>query len=145
MANEGRSPEAEFRRAFEARPPALGLTSSQIDALLVHSKNPKLSASQVRGFFGSIQSSMLRSLIPTSGCGTMADLCAVLHAELKSGIPALVPDWYVYSTTTMGPGKIGYDKCAARGCLNTEGVDKKFSKCSQVWRVCFKGGGRLLW
>ena len=43
---------------------------------------------------------------------------------------------YSFSTTTMGPRKIGYDSCEHRGCLRTETVGQKFSKCSSC-RVPF--------
>jgi len=131
----GMSPEAMCRRAFEARPPALGLTAAEIDALEEHSQNPQLSPVQRRKMFGLLRSALLRQLIPTSGCGSVADLCRVLRDELESCNPSPVPEWYVFSTTTMGPRKIGYDVCAARGCLKSESVKTKFNKCSQCKQV----------
>jgi hypothetical protein len=127
----GMSPEAMCRKEFEARPPALGLTAADIDALEAHSQDPQLTPVQKRECFQVLRSTLLRQLIPASGCASVADLCGVLRAELESGTPAPVPEWYVFSSTTMGPRKIGYDCCVARGCLKTETVESKFSKCSQ--------------
>ena len=123
-------PEAMCRKEFEARPPALGLAAADIDALEAHSENPQLKPVQKRICFQLLRSTLLRQLIPASGCASVADLCGVLRAELDSGTPAPVPEWYVFSSTTMGPRKIGYDCCAARGCLKTETVERRFSKCS---------------
>ena len=35
----------------------------------------------------------------------------------------------------MGPRKIGYDRCAARGCLKTETVESRFPKCTQCMQA----------
>lgn len=137
MGSMGMSPEAEYRRAFEARPPALGLTAAQLDELEAHTHHPQLLPTQRRSLFRMVKSSMLRSLIPTPGCQTLADLCRVLREELQRGTPAPVPEWYVFSTTTSGPRKIGYDGCEHRGCANTETTGAKFSKCSQCRGACY--------
>jgi hypothetical protein len=137
IMSTGRSPEAEYRKDFEARPPALGLTGAQINELEAHGNHPQLLPTQRRSLFGNVQSTMLRHLIPASGCATLADLCHALREELQGGTPAPVPDWYVYSTKTMGPRKIGYDACEHRGCLNTETVGAKFSKCSKCRMACY--------
>ena len=124
-------PEALTRREFEARRPALGLTTAQVDDLETHAKNPLLHPAQLRSLFRMVRSTMCRNLIPTPGCSTVAELCSILRDEIASKVPARVPDWYVFSTVTMGPRKIGYDVCSARGCLQTETLDKRFLKCGQ--------------
>jgi hypothetical protein len=125
------APEASTRTAFEARPAALGLTAAEIDSLEAHSENPLLLPVQKRMCFNELREEVLRQLISASECGSVADLCRVLRDELDSGIPSPVPDWYVFPATSTGLRNIGYDCCAARGCLKTESVDSKFPKCSK--------------
>jgi hypothetical protein len=126
MSSMGMSPEADYRRAFEARPPALGLAAAQISELEPHPAHPQLLPTHRRSLFRMAQSPMLRSLISTWGCSTLADLCGVLRAEFQSGSPAPVPEWYVFSTTTSGPKKTWYDACDHRGCANTETTAASF-------------------
>ena len=114
----GLQPDAEYRRAFEARKPALGLNSREVsyvdviavctlscirkcmyctyvkvDYLVAHSRHPDLLPTQRRSLFHLIRGQMLRHLISTSGCTTVIELANVLKLELKAGIPAPVPDW----------------------------------------------------
>ena len=72
---------------------------------------------------------MLRNLIPCSDISSIEELCTILRAEIESGVPSLVPKWYVYSTVTMGPRKIGYYSCCKVGCMRTEDFTTKFSSC----------------
>jgi hypothetical protein len=125
------NPEAMERREFESRPPALGLTLSLLDELHSHLQLPKLKAAQKRCIFKSLRGKMLRSLIPCSDCSTAEDLLGVLRDEITCGVPAPVPEWYSYSTVTMGPRKIGYSPCCRRGCFKTETIEARFHKCSQ--------------
>jgi hypothetical protein len=124
-------PEACSRREFEARKPALGLSLAEVDELEAHEKLEDLLPVQRRKLFHLLRSALLRHLIPCDGCSTVTALCGVLRAEIASEVPAPVPEWYVYSTTTMGPRKIGYDHCENRGCFRTETPEKKFMKCSR--------------
>lgn len=53
---------------------------------------------------------------------------------MASGAPAPVPEWYKYSTVTvtMGPRKIGYDRCTNRGCNRMDLHDRpRFANCSK--------------
>jgi len=43
---------------------------------------------------------------------SLSELGRVLRDELESFIPSPVPDWYVFSATSMGTRQIGYDCCA---------------------------------
>ena len=133
-------PEAQYRKAFEARLPALGLTAAEIDSLETHSQNPQLLPVQSRIFFWKARTLLLTMMIPVSGCTTVPDLCRVLRAELSSGIPSPVPDWYVFNATKRGFVKCGYDRCDGPGCQKTESFDVQFLKCSQCKLViipCF--------
>ena len=123
------APEASERREFEARPPAMGLTNALLDELLQHANNPKFSSIQNRKLFHGLREKMLRNLIPCSDIPSVEELCAFLRAEIESGIPSPVPKWYVYSTVTMGPRKIGYYSCCKVGCLRTEDFSTKFMVC----------------
>ena len=124
-------PGAEDRAEFERRPPALGLNISIIDEIADHAKNPLLRPVQVRHLFSLLRDKLLKNLIPCSDCSTVEELCEILRNEVESGIPSPVPSWYVYSTKTMGPRRIGYYHCGARGCLKTEDFESKpFKKCS---------------
>jgi hypothetical protein len=80
---------------------------------------------------------MLQQLIGCSGAGSVSDLCGILRLELQSRVPSPAPAWYVFSTISMGPRKIGYSSCSNRGCLVTETVSsaafKKCSKCGVSW------------
>ena len=124
------SPEAAMRQQFEARPPALGLTLAEINAYEQHSQHPGLTPQQHRLVFRHLRDMMLRHLIACSGCTKTAELTAILRTEHESRKPAKVPEWYKYSTVTMGPRKIGYASCSASRCFSTETVDTKFSKCA---------------
>ena len=55
-----------------------------------------------------------------------------------------MPKWYVYSTVTMGPRKIGYDRCENRTCFRTETIDQKFSKCSKWFVVDVSHGAAAM-
>ncbi len=50
---------------------------------------------------------------------------------MESGVPSPVPEWYKYSTVTMGPRKIGYYHCCNTNCLHTEDFDTRFQMCAQ--------------
>jgi len=132
MGLSGIQPDAEYRSAFESRrQPAMGLTNIQLDMLEQHVNHPQLHPSQKRTLLSLVRSQMMRSLISPNRCSTVADCVTVLRKELESGVCASVPDWYKFSTVTMGKRKIGYDECCNRGCWNTETVDHKFLKCSR--------------
>ena len=128
FAGDG-TPEAEYRKDFEARKPALGLTEEDLVELESHWELPGLEPVQKRRYFRMLRNKVLRMLIPCSGCADVPALVAVLRAELESGVPAAVPDWYTFSTVTMGPRKIGYDVCNNRGCFECEDLERKFSRC----------------
>ena len=130
-------PDAESRVRFERRLPALGLSSSDIDSILPHVAHPLYRDVQRRIFFRMLRSKMLRALIPVSGAATLEDLVVFLRKDLESG-PAKVPDWYTFSTVTMGPRKIGYDSCCNRDCFATEDLTTKFMLCGgcQVCLYC---------
>jgi len=85
---------------------------------------------QQRMLLKHLRSNMLRQLIACPGACTLEDLLKILEAEIDSGVPAPIPEWYKFSTVTMGPRKIGYDCCARRGCFETETVDTPFSRCA---------------
>lgn len=77
-------------------------------------------ASQRRSLFKMLRSDMLQQLISTDGCTTVDHLFAILRAEIESGNPAAVPDWYKFSTISMGPRRLGYSYCENRTCTRTE-------------------------
>lgn len=124
-------PDAEHRRAFEGRAPAMGLTEAQIDDIAVRARDEALPGVELRRFFCMLREMMLRVLISCDGCRSVDDLLDVLRAEVTSGVPAPVPDWYKFSTVTMGPRKIGYDRCDKQGCFRTETTTVQFRKCAQ--------------
>lgn len=124
------SPEAATRRAFERRPSALGATPALLAELQSH--YDVLPPVQKRMLYRHVRSTMLRQLISCDGATDINDLVNILQGEMDSGIPSPVPEWYKYSTVTMGPRKIGYDGCVNRNCHRTESHDKpKFANCSK--------------
>ena len=123
-------PEAEFRREFEKRSPALGFNQENLDSILQYVNTLGVLPHQIRKFFEFVREMMLNQLIPCDNCKDIPDLVAILQAELSSGIPAPVPSWYKYSTVTMGPRRIGYWHCHNRGCYRTENCENKFSMCA---------------
>ena len=127
------TPDAMDRVKFESRAPALGLTASALDEIEAHEKNPKFTAPQRGRLYISLRNSMLRALIPCSGASDIPGLVSVLRKELVSMSP--VPEWYLYSTVTMGPRKLGYDYCSTRGCTATEDLAVHFSLCGRC-KVC---------
>ena len=130
-------PDAMGRSEWEQRSPALGLSEKSILALEQHSASPKLLDVQRRRIFRYIREKMLQQLISCSGAGSISDLCEILRSELQCGAPSPAPAWYVFSTISMGPRKIGYSSCSHRGCLITESLTcapfKKCSKCKLSW------------
>lgn len=124
-------PEAAYRAKFEKRPPALGLTTRQLDEISAYEKHPDFLPVQRRNLFSRLRGQMLSQLIPCSGCSTINDLLPILQNEIVTGVPAAVPEWYKYSTVTMGPRRIGYECCDKRGCFQTEDLTHQFQKCSQ--------------
>lgn len=125
------NPEAMERREFEARPPALGITPAILDELVAFMNQSQLRPVQKRHLYSGLRDLMLRQLIPCSDCSTIAELIQILRAEMEGGMPAPVPDWYQYSTVTMGPRKIGYYDCCNRNCFKTEDTATRFQTCSQ--------------
>lgn len=126
------TPEAATRRAFERRPPALGIT----DAILKEYREhwARLPPIQKRMLAKTLHGRMLRMLISCDGLDPrdLEGHLQILEAERASGTPSPVPDWYEYSTVTMGPRKIGYDGCSAHGCFRTERHDQpQFARCSR--------------
>jgi len=123
------APEAATRRDFERRPSAIGATPQLLVELKGH--HVLLSPVQQRMLYRHLRSTMLRQLISCDGAATMDDLVIILREEMDSGTSP-VPEWYKYSTVTMGPRKIGYDGCTNRGCNRTEAHDQpRFSSCSK--------------
>eukprot|EP00009_Paramoeba_aestuarina_P008371 CAMPEP_0201509450 /NCGR_PEP_ID=MMETSP0161_2-20130828/2502_1 /ASSEMBLY_ACC=CAM_ASM_000251 /TAXON_ID=180227 /ORGANISM="Neoparamoeba aestuarina, Strain SoJaBio B1-5/56/2" /LENGTH=272 /DNA_ID=CAMNT_0047904401 /DNA_START=45 /DNA_END=863 /DNA_ORIENTATION=- len=136
-------PEAATRRAFERRPPALGITDDVLKGLREHYAILSSSPVQQRQLSKLVRSTMLRQLISCDGvdrCDLEGHL-QILEKERASGVPAPVPEWYKYSTVTMGPRKIGYDECSAPGCPRTEKYGSpKFAFCGgcKVAKYCGK-------
>lgn len=124
-------PEECQKSEFESRLPALGLTLGLLDELQTHLQHPQLKPVQKRFIFRLLRSKMLISLISCSDCSTIEDLISILRSEIISGIPAPVPEWYTFSTVTLGPRKVGYYSCTRRNCFKTETLDTRFQKCSQ--------------
>ena len=129
-------PDAMGRSEWEQRSPALGLNEKSILALERHVANPDLLDVQRRRIFRYMRAKMLQQLIGCSGAGSVSDLCSILRSELQSRVPAPAPAWYVFSTITMGPRKVGYSACSNRNCLVTETATSapfKCSKCGVSW------------
>ena len=129
-------PDAMGRSEWEQRSPALGLNEKSILALERHVANPDLLDVQRRRIFRYMRAKMLQQLIGCSGAGSVSDLCGILRSELQSRVPAPAPAWYVFSTITMGPRKVGYSACSNRNCLVTETATSapfKCSKCGVSW------------
>jgi len=125
------SPQAAYRRAFERRKPAMGADQDLLLEIKTH-YNSLPPGVQQRSLYSSVRSEMLRQLISCNGASTMDDLLEILQKELDTGVPAPVPDWYKFSTVTMGPRKVGYDSCCNRGCARTETHDEpQFQRCSK--------------
>jgi hypothetical protein len=123
-------PDAMGRIEWEKRSPALSLNEEEVQALQKHAANPKLLDVQRRIIFHVLREKMLVQLISCSGAGSVEELCEILRAELMCGVPAPAPDWYLFSSVTFGPRKIGYSACSRRGCLVTESLTgTKFKKC----------------
>ena len=125
------APEAASRRAFERRLPALGITDQILAEYRTHYQ--RVMPVQQRKLSKGLRSRMLRMLISCDGvdpCNLEGHL-AILENERNSGVPSPVPEWYKYSTVTMGLRKIGYYGCNAAGCFRTERHDApQFDRCS---------------
>mmetsp|Transcript_14917 Transcript_14917/g.33285 ORF Transcript_14917/g.33285 Transcript_14917/m.33285 type:complete len:224 (-) Transcript_14917:355-1026(-) len=130
-------PDAEYKREFLKRKPAMGASADILAEIRVH--NALLPAVQQRKLFNSLRGQMLRQLIPCPGAKTVEELCGLLEAELDSGVPAPVPEWYEFSTVRFGPRRIGYEPCGARGCFQTETTDSQFGRCTRCKLVYYCG------
>ena len=120
-------PDAEYKSKFLARKPALAATPDLLKELEDHFH--RVTPLQQRMLLGAIREKMLRQLIPCSGAITFEDHTKILKAEMASGTPSPVPDWYEFSAVQFGPRRIGYYQCENQGCYKTETVDKSFSRC----------------
>jgi MYND finger len=131
----------EFDRArFETRPPAFGLTLSEIDQLEQHVQNPNMTEGDKRRFFHHLRETMCLTLISPCDCSTLSDLFHILRAEVESGVPAPVPEWYTFSEMRYGPRRLGYRKCDSRGCLKTETrLGSRFPQCSRCQLAAYCG------
>ncbi len=126
-------PDEHDKAEFMARKPAMGATTQILDEIQQHNKRLPPVVQQ-RKIYRSIRFKMLRQLIPCSGAATMDELLDILRAELDSGIPAPIPDWYTFSKKSLGPRNMGYNACGARGCYQTETAEKDkepFARCSR--------------
>ena len=134
------TPDEFDRSRFEKRKPAFGLTLSEIDQLEQHVQNPKMTEGDKRRFFQYLREKMCLSLISPSDCATNSDLCNILRAEVESGVPAPVPEWYTFSEMRFGPRRLGYRKCDSRGCLKTETLlGSRFPQCSSCKLAAYCG------
>lgn len=134
------TPDEFDRSRFEKRKPAFGLTLSEIDQLEQHAQNPKMTEGNKRRFFKHLREMMCRTLISPSDCSTISDLCNILRAEVESGVPAPVPEWYTFSEMRFGPRRLGYRKCDNRGCLKTETLlGSRFPQCSSCKLAAYCG------
>ena len=130
------TPEAQYRADFESRKPALGWTEENLKELI--ERNETIRPVEQRLLFRQVRSAMLRCLISASECADLGALVDVLRTELELGVPAAVPEWYVFSAVTMGRRRIGYQSCANRGCLKTEMLSSRnFRKCEQCETVYY--------
>jgi hypothetical protein len=122
----------EDKVKFLRRKPALGLTKTEIQDLKEHVQDPRrmILPVQKRVFFDSLRHTMLRQLIPCSGCQTVEELVEILEGERASGVPSPIPDWYVFSPVSHGPRKVGYDKCENCACFVTEDVSRPLFRCA---------------
>ena len=94
-------PDAMGRSEWEQRSPALSLNEKGIQALQQHAASPKLLDVQRRIMFDVLRQKMLVQLISCSGADSVEALCDILRAELKCGVSAPAPAWYVLSTVTL--------------------------------------------
>jgi hypothetical protein len=134
------TPDEFGRSEFEKRKPAFGLTLLEIDQLDQHAQNPKMTQGNNRRFFHHLRGIMFHSLISPSGCSTVSELCNVLRAEVESGVPAPVPEWYTFSDVRFGPRRLGYRQCDNRGCLKTETLPgPRFPQCSSCKLAAYCG------
>ncbi len=128
-------PDADEKDEFVRRNPAMGATDAIICETRKHNK--KLPTVQQRILFHNLRSKMLRQLISCSGAQRLDDLLDILEAELDTGIPAAVPQWYKFSTVSFGPSRIGYEPCGSRYCVQTETVNKQFQRCPRCKLVYY--------
>ena len=134
------TPEEFDRSRFEKRKPAFGLTLSEINQLEQHAHNQNMTEGNKRRFFQHLRKKMCLSLISPSDCSTISDLCNTLRAEVESGVPAPVPEWYTFSEMRFGPRRLGYRKCDNRGCLKTETLrGSRFPQCSNCKLAAYCG------
>lgn len=133
------TPDESGRVMFEKRKPAFGLTLSQIGQLEQHAQHPGMTEGGKRRFFRILRETMCRNLISPSDCSTTLELCNILRAEVESGVPAPVPEWYVFSEVRYGPRRMGYRKCDNRGCFKTETllVESIFPQCSRCKKATY--------
>mmetsp|Transcript_18182 Transcript_18182/g.45918 ORF Transcript_18182/g.45918 Transcript_18182/m.45918 type:complete len:91 (-) Transcript_18182:1034-1306(-) len=85
------STEAALRREFERRPPAVGATPKLLKELEIH--YAKILPVQQRKMVRIVRRAMLRMLISCDGANSLRDHVAILENELRTGVPAPVPEW----------------------------------------------------
>lgn len=123
------NPDNFDKDRFMRRKPAMNITSNLIKEIRGHYHS--LPPVQQRFLFKSLQSKMLTALISTSGANTIDKLLDILQAEIDSGIPAPIPEWYEWSNKRFGPRSMGYQKCENRGCFQTDTLSQKLERCGK--------------
>ena len=122
---------------FDKRLPAFGWTNTELDQLISSAGESDFHDYYIHK---NLRRKMCRRLICCSGAKTTKELCEILRAEIESGVPAPVPDWYIFSNVRYGPDtgkgrRFGYNKCANMNgdhmCYETEDMQRQFSQCSQ--------------
>lgn len=122
-------PDAEEKEEFMLRKPGLNATKELLDETRSHYQI--LPPVQQRMLFKHLRSKMLRQLIPCPGADTIDKLLDILQAEIDSGAPSRVPEWYEFSNRKFGPRAMGFEKCENRGCFNTDTVTVKLDRCGK--------------
>lgn len=128
-------PDEEEQEEFLRREPAMGASDAILSEIREH--NATLPPVQQRILFHQLRIKMLRQLISCSEAQTLDQLLDILQVELDTGVPANVPAWYEFCPISFGPCRIGYEPCGARGCFQTETIDRKFDQCERCQLIYY--------
>ena len=136
--------------ATTIRPPAFGMTKSQLDRLEVDVKKEVEASSDThnnRYIFDRMKKMMLENFTSTDGATQPIDLVHILRREYETGRPAPVPGWwkephqsrplFESQTRSMRGEESGYMSCENVGCPKTETLTVRFSKCGSCKQAAY--------
>ena len=114
------------------RAPGLGLKVEQLDRFAEAAKDD---ARTEKELFDGMREMALRNFSDLDNVSSLDELLQVLRKEIESGKAPKLPAWFVPSSVSFGPRRLGYRGCDNRGCFRVETPEEEFKRCGGCVRV----------